>query len=106
MVRRLGATFKKLRRAIRNERRGVASSTTMPVHTHGERNATAFLMDLGWEQFDPSTTTSDFRLFFSTREIIPRPPENFNEDDEAKEAVEHMVALTRGIFLKMTENRN
>jgi hypothetical protein len=73
------ATLKKLRRAIRNKRRGMLSRGVVMIHDNARPHTAAATQNLittfGWEQFDnplhsPDLAPSDFHLFLHLKSLV------------------------------------
>ncbi|KAL4143360.1 hypothetical protein QTP88_005698 [Uroleucon formosanum] len=87
-------TLKKLRSAIKNNRRGMLSRGIVFIHDNARprtANVTKQLLtDFAWEQFNhppysPDLAPSDFHFFLHMKSFMGG--QNFNEDDEVKKAI-------------------
>ncbi|KAJ4435424.1 hypothetical protein ANN_18039 [Periplaneta americana] len=88
-------TLRKLRRAIRNKRRGMLTAGVVLLHDnarpHTARRTAAVLTEFGWELFDhapysPDLAPSDFHVFLHLKKFLSSG-ECFGNDEELKMSV-------------------
>ena len=99
------STLTKLRRAIKNKRRGLLTSGVLLLHDnarpHSALQTQNLIRSFGWEQIDhppysPDLAPSDFHLFRYLKEFLGG--KRFATDDEVKEAVVNWLSSQAADF--------